>query len=161
MTSKQRPEGNEAGNPVGTQGLRWGGGGEGAAGNISGRGNSNSLSWALLRGFAWDLPVSRAGVCLCVCVCVCVCVCTGSIPGWGGPHMLCDMAKKKKEVLASLPSQPSGHRDGECRWQSSAWQKCEAAGEQNRVFSGSTEWSLSPAPFNSSGHNFLLGTPCW
>ena len=106
------------------------------------------------------------GTCLfpgrvCVYVYVCVCVHAGSIPGWGGPHMLCDMAKKKKEVLASLPSQPSGHRDGECRWQSSAWQKCEAAGEQNRVFSGSTEWSLSPAPFNSSGHNFLLGTPCW
>lgn len=74
--------------------------------------------------------------------------------------MLCDMAKKKKAALASLPSQPSGQRDGECRQQISAWQKCEAAAEQDRVFSGSTEWSLSPAPFNSTGHNFLLGTPC-
>ena len=35
-------------------------------------------------------------VCVYVCVCVCARAHAGSIPGWGGPHMLCDMAKKKK-----------------------------------------------------------------
>ena len=45
---------------------------------------------------------------------VCVCGGAGSIPGWGGPHMLCDMEKKKK-ALASPPCPPSGRRDGGCR----------------------------------------------
>ena len=89
---------------MGTQGLRWGGGGEGAAGNISGRGNSNSLSWALLRGFAWDLPVSRAGVCLCVCVCVCVCVCA-QVPSLVGEDPTCCVTwpKKKKRFWPVCP----------------------------------------------------------
>ena len=87
---------------MGTQGLRWGGGGEGAAGNISGRGNSNSLSWALLRGFAWDLPVSRAGVCLCVCVCVCVCAQVPSLVG-EDPTCCVTWPKKKKRFWPVCP----------------------------------------------------------
>lgn len=76
-------------------------------------------------------------------VCVCVCAGAGSIPGWGGPHMLHDIGKKKKRLWPVCPVSQVG-TGVESAGEISARQKCEAAEEKDGVFSGSTEWALSP-----------------